>query len=535
MAPFPPRRPEYPDIVPTQAVEAIPRAGSPGGTSGPPDDAAAGSFPPIRLSDGRPAPAPDRKQKPTDQEGSDAVQEMVRAAPPWLVSGIVHMVLLIVLGLIALKTEVVPNLLLEATTAKRPGVDPRLDGIDVSAIDAVEEDQASLASEQLPVVEDPGMSLLPELAVPWEPTVPSDALARKSLQLSGRERGRKAALLAAYGGTAATESAVADALAWLARNQRRDGSWSLSGPYASGATNENPVAATAMALLAFQGAGFTHIGPEDHEYQQVAARGSRAMLKFQQESGAFFQDGIPAMHRLYTHAQCTIALCELYGMTRDEALREPAQLAVDYCVRSQDELGGWRYYPRSGSDTSVTGWFVMALASAQMAYLDVPQETLRKIDSYLDQAATDQGRQYLYMPGNVRGGLAMNAEGLLCRQYLGWKRDDPRLVEGVQLLLDNPMNWEDRDVYYWYYATQVCHHMEGPMWRQWNDLMRELLPAKQVKDGVERGSWHPQGDAWGDTAGRLYVTCLSVYMLEVYYRHLPLYQHALFAGEGVRE
>jgi hypothetical protein len=290
-----------------------------------------------------------------------------------------------------------------------------------------------------------------------------------------------------------------------------------------------------MALIAFQGAGFTHVGPEGHEYQEVVVRGSRAMLKFQEPTGAFFQDGIPAMHRLYTHAQCTIALCELYGMTRDEALRESAQRAVDYCVRSQDELGGWRYYPRSGSDTSVTGWFVMALASAQMAYLDVPEETLRKIDSYLDQAATDEGRQYLYMPGNVRGGLAMNAEGLLCRQYLGWKRDDPRLVDGVQLLLENPMNWEDRDVYYWYYATQVCHHMEGQPWRQWNDLMREMLPAKQVRDGPERGSWHPQGDAWGEMAGRLYVTCLSVYMLEVYYRHLPLYQHALFAGEGVRE
>ena len=40
----------------------------------------------------------------------------------------------------------------------------------------------------------------------------------------------------------------------------------------------------------------------------------------------------------------------------------------------------------------------------------------------------------------------------------------------------------------------------------------------------ERGSWDPQGDAWGSQGGRLYVTCMSLYMLEVYYRYLPLYQ-----------
>ncbi len=50
----------------------------------------------------------------------------------------------------------------------------------------------------------------------------------------------------------------------------------------------------------------------------------------------------------------------------------------------------------------------------------------------------------------------MTAEGLLCRQYLGWPKDDPRLATGVNLILSRPVNWEDRDVYYWYYATQSC-------------------------------------------------------------------------------
>ena len=121
------------------------------------------------------------------------------------------------------------------------------------------------------------------------------------------------------------------------------------------------------------------------------------------------------------------------------------------------------------------------------------------------------------------GTFAMTAEGLLCRQYLGWPRSDERLLAGVNLLLAHPMDWADRDVYAWYYATQVLHHLEGPAWEQWNQTMRELLPAQQTMVGPERGSWSPHGDWWGSHAGRLYVTCLSLYMLEVYYRHLPIY------------
>ena len=126
----------------------------------------------------------------------------------------------------------------------------------------------------------------------------------------------------------------------------------------------------------------------------------------------------------------------------------------------------------------------------------------------------------------------MTAEGLLCRQYLGWRHADPRLQQGADLLVENLPSWDDgeRDVYYWYYATQVCHHMESLHWRRWNEAMREVLPENQVRKGRERGSWDPRGDRWGQSGGRLYVTCLSLYMLEVYYRHLPIYQLELLSG-----
>jgi hypothetical protein len=343
------------------------------------------------------------------------------------------------------------------------------------------------------------------------------------LALSGRQIGNKRALLGAYGGTKLTQDSVKLGLRWLEKNQQKNGSWSLLGPYPHGGPVEDNIAATAMALLAFQGDGNTHqSGDSDYpEFQRAVSKGWAWLLKEQDADGNFFKQG-NMHHRLYAQAQATIALCELYGMSKDSVYRVPAEKAMKYAVKAQDKLGGWRYQPGIDSDTSVTGWFVMALQSARMADLEVPDDTLNRVSSYLDKAGKDGGRFYAYtIDGPTK--KSMTAEGLLCRQYLGWKQNDPRLIDGIQYLTNNLMKWDERDAYYWYYATQACHHMEGEAWKKWNGVMRQMLPEKQVKKGAEAGSWDPNGDQWGASAGRLYVTCLHLYMLEVYYRHLPIY------------
>jgi hypothetical protein len=275
-----------------------------------------------------------------------------------------------------------------------------------------------------------------------------------------------------------------------------------------------------MALLAFQGAGNTH---KSGRYKRAVQRGMDALVRMQDSDGNFFKQG-PHHHRLYSQAQATIAVCELYGMTKDEKYRRPAQKALDYAAWSQSPaLGGWRYIPRQESDTSVTGWFVMAFMSGKMAGLEVPSPTLDAVSKYLDSATTE-GSFYSYRPGEAAT-LTMTAEGLLCRQYLGWERDDPRLRQGIRYLLQNPVDYAEENPYYWYYATQVLHHVGGDDWDQWNLIMRERIPEQQVKQGAEQGSWSPTGDKrWGHHGGRLYSTCLSIYNLEVYYRHLPIYQ-----------
>ncbi len=212
-------------------------------------------------------------------------------------------------------------------------------------------------------------------------------------------------------------------------------------------------------------------------------------------------------------------------MTHDSKLRKPAFQAIQYCLDAQSDEGGWRYLSRHDSDTSITGWFVMGLQSGRMAGLKLPNQTFKGVSTYLDKASSTSGNQYSYQPG-LAATPSMTAEALLCRQYLGWRRDDPRLQNGAKYLLTQPPKWNStsRDVYYMYYATQVCHHMGGDYWSKWNTVMREQLPANQVRQGKESGSWDPQGDKWGTQGGRLYVTCMCLYMLEIYYRYLPLYQ-----------
>jgi hypothetical protein len=124
----------------------------------------------------------------------------------------------------------------------------------------------------------------------------------------------------------------------------------------------------------------------------------------------------------------------------------------------------------------------------------------------------------------------MTTEALLSRQLLGWPRDFPPLIKGVGMISAHLQESGDRNIYYWYYATQLLHNMKGPKWERWNLKIREGLIGTQIKNGTcADGSWDPfdpAPDLWSRHAGRLYLTSLSVLTLEVYYRYLPIYRTA---------
>lgn len=361
---------------------------------------------------------------------------------------------------------------------------------------------------------------------------------------SGRGSGLKSLMVQEAGGNDASEAAVAKALEWLAQRQQKDGTWNFDhrrGPKAG--RGENPgdavVAvngATALALLPFLGAGITH---KEGKYKGTVQAGLLALgrrMKREDFGGSFHEpEG-----SMYSHGLASIVLCEAYGMTNDKSLIPFAQGSLNYIVYAQDPAGGgWRYSPREPGDTSVVGWQLMALKSGRMAFLQAPDSTFVNANRFLDFVADKDGAMYGYDKPYTSddpkteiyegsGSPATVAVGTLCRMYLGMKKDDPRMMKSVEWIASQgpSFNGTDGNMYYNYYATQVMRQYGGEHWKNWNLKMRDALVNAQQKDGLEAGSWFIRGELGSEKGGRLYSTAMSAMVLEVYYRHMPIYQSA---------
>jgi hypothetical protein len=342
------------------------------------------------------------------------------------------------------------------------------------------------------------------------------------------------------GGTTGSHTgdlAVAGALDWLARHQRPDGGWSLDyhsrckDPSCTGVgAASSDAAATAMGLLPFLAAGQTH---QSHgHYQKVVKAALVWLVGHQKPTGDLSAGGT----QMYSHGLATIALGEAYGMTNDRTLRVPVQAALHFIEAGQDpETGGWWYaHLQRGGDTSVFGWQVMALKSGLMAGLKVSPASLERARKWLDGVGKGASKGLFSYRPDVPATNTMTAVGLLCTQYLGASRGDPRIVEGTAFLMANQPAIEARNVYYWYYAAQVMRNQPGSQWDHWYRRMRRILIQSQAAKGCASGSWDPDRpkDPWAGQGGRLMMTSLSALTLEVPYRFLPLY-HEMEGGAAL--
>ncbi|MEX0794349.1 MAG: hypothetical protein WD045_14530, partial [Pirellulaceae bacterium] len=267
---------------------------------------------------------PQVQPKEASDDPTEEVKEAaVRFAPPWLVSMLIHFALVILLVLLTWNSNAPEERVITATYAEQLGEQLEQEIMILDTEEFLPDDLTSAASVDLPVQDDmPLPATLTELSLDGTKTAREAEEENFGAELSARGDARtRRTLVQAYGGNATTEQAVAEALEWLKRNQRRDGSWSMTGPYSNAGSIENPVAATAMALLAFQGAGHTD---REGTHAAVVAKGWKFLLGELDGDGNFIQDGLPNQQRLYSQAQATIALCELYAMTRDEELEPRA-------------------------------------------------------------------------------------------------------------------------------------------------------------------------------------------------------------------
>ncbi|MCA9239785.1 MAG: terpene cyclase/mutase family protein [Planctomycetales bacterium] len=494
-------------------------------------------------------PAPPGKGSAAGAEPSalgEAFEEVVRASPSWLFSLMLHMLVVIVLAFWTLPQ--LPSITKEFLLAD-PADEDTLDDfqeIDILPVDLdtdpveleVQPETEVLAEEvELSPFEDlsatQGFTELSELALtPSGVTAPTDAVGYQGEGTTGRGRMSRTAIAKA-GGNRASEEAIENALRWLVEHQNNDGTWSLAhnvGRCNGRCPNPSPAspaeslrAGTGLALLPFLGAGQTH---KQGKYKRTVERGLRALVDLGKagELGLDWRD--PGGAGSYSHGICAIALTEAYGMTGDASLGGAAQAAVEHIAACQGDDGGWRYRPKDApGDTSVVGWQIMALKSGHLAGLSIPPATVAGASKFLDAAARSDGAEYVYVPTEDAVSPTRSAIGLLCRMYLGWKKDNEALRRGAEKLAKQGPSADN--YYHNYYAAQVLFQYtggRGPVWREWNSKMRDQLIAQQDTQGHARGSWYVESPgAHSDRGGRLYMTSLATMTLEVYYRYLPIF------------
>jgi hypothetical protein len=531
-----------------EAKPAKPAAAAPKPAAAPAKPAAAAqpakpAAPPAKPVAAQPAkPAAAQQEALPEEPARSAARGLLKTTPAWAISMLVHIVALLAMALVVTPTpeKEKPRLI----TSSAPEADENFEEF---------EEQEPVEQTDLPTVTD--------VAVPTDVTVVEDvkvvanaddldaapvaveftefgsetapatdmlatvgAIGGAGGGFGGRKAGKTGQIAAANGGGADTEAAVEAALKWFINHQMPDGGWSFdlqacpscNGQCKHGGDGADRCAATAMALLPFLGKGYTH---REGPYQPQIERGVAFLAGMaMQGRGKVYGKG-----SMYSQGLAGIVLSESFGMTQDQRLAVPAQLALNFIMDAQDPVGGgWRYTPRQPGDTSAVGWQLMALKSGHMAYLQVNPLTIKKAVEFLDSVQTPDGSGYGYSDPGDRPGTS--AVGLLCRMYLGWKKDHPGLQAGAARMAKRGPTG---DLYTDYYSTQVMHHMEGDMWLSWNGKMKPMLLKAQAKSGHEAGSFFEGLDKGhgAHRAGRLYCTSLATMILEVYYRHLPIYRN----------
>ncbi|MFM7056844.1 MAG: prenyltransferase/squalene oxidase repeat-containing protein [Planctomycetota bacterium] len=380
---------------------------------------------------------------------------------------------------------------------------------------------------------------LPETPIPESPvgtqpvksTRNATPTAAKTPAYQHRTDAGKKQMLAKYGGSAGSESAVALALEWLAKRQRADGSWDFAdvGPCTSPGRIRNPIGGTAYALLPFLAAGQTH---RQGNYRRQIQAGLQYLTTVGISVPAGYDlrgvvnqrdDDPEPNYAYYVHGAATLALCEAWGMSRDRTLKPACEGAVRFLVHSQDPRGGgWRYNPQQPGSTSCTAIQVMALKAAERAGIAVPKPAWQGVSFYLDSVAVDREGRYGYESQKKAFDISVTSMALLSRMYSGWKRDDGDLRKGIALI-DRKGPYDN--LYYCYFASQVMKNWGGPEWQRWNERLRDDLVAWQEREGDSAGSWAPRDRS--DTSvsgGRLLTTCLAALTLEVYYRNQSVFE-----------
>ena len=308
------------------------------------------------------------------------------------------------------------------------------------------------------------------------------------------------------------DPAVERALEYLSRVQREDGSF----PESYGDSTGIP----ALAGMAILSKG--HL-PTEGPYVVALNKCIDFVLENQLENG-LFEKGNAGSGPMYAHNISTLFLSEVSGMVdpaRQEKIAKALPPALKLILRAQAmdkeerHQGGWRYHPASrDSDTSCSGWALMALRSAKLNGAAVPDKAIADAVAYLGRHQNKKEGHFGYMDQDNHQ-RSLTGMGLLCLELCG-KHGSPETISAADYVMKTfrDLPGDQFEFYGNYYNAQGTFQIGGRYWNDYANWMYDTYVKKQQEDG----SWNSR------EAGRIYGTAMMVLAFTVPYRQLPIYQ-----------
>jgi Prenyltransferase and squalene oxidase repeat len=307
--------------------------------------------------------------------------------------------------------------------------------------------------------------------------------------------------------TPATDEAIKNGLAWLARSQIADGSFGSS-------TYRGNIAVTSLAGLAFMSSGSS---PGRGPYGSQIDKALAYVMANTSPSGFIAVAASSTHGPMYSHGFGTLFLAEAYGMTHRPEIREKLQKAVRLVIDCQNVEGGWRYQPvRRDADLSVTICQINALRAARNAGLYVPKETVDACILYVKRSQNPDGG-FRYMLQGGASAFPRSAAGVVALQSAG-EYDSKEVRDGIGYLRQytREIKLGNRYSHYYYghyYAAQAMWLRGGDDWAQWYPAIREELLRRQAASGF-----------WLDTICNEYGTAMALIILQIPNNYLPIFQ-----------
>jgi len=361
------------------------------------------------------------------------------------------------------------------------------------------------------------------------------------------------------------QACVDKGLAWMAKNQFRDGHWEAMG-------SQYPVTMTALGGMAFLMEGSTI---KEGKYAENIRRTADWLMVRSQPNGLLGNPNHPgeAGRYMYGHGFATMFLACVYGEEdepeRRRKLEDILTRAVEFIGKAQTDrqgaktgkkVGGWGYVSAQDGggfdEGSVTVTQLQAVRAARNAGIAVPKEIIEKGEAYLDECTnadlTAPSGGIIYSLGGGGGGdgrPALTAAGLIC--YFSAGHYGLNSKGGAELDKNDRYNIRIRqwlkftqtnvplgiggaarfghDEYTHYYYAQSCYVLGEDRYAKMfpNSNAKERITWSRYKETVFPGIKNSQGSdgSWqGGHVGPVFITAIHLTILQLDKGTLPIYQ-----------